>query len=327
MIRGTRRLAISPFDSPLFDAIPFAKFWKGPSAGGDGLEGQTHRAIPRHIHGYFESYHPRTQQHIQYYPYKKEMSVDGVLVPTVMDIIYMYYFPRELTDDERIRYVSLKSNRTEEDVAEELFQMRRLKMFAAASLRNKVAGKPFRLPEGSDFSARERSYLIGSARAAQVFGTNFFTNHSYQPTILYSPNYGIGDCIDGLFEKSMRLSLQYVLIDVVTHRAVPRVRLPTVKGESRYPLESVEPCLYEALRLRLAILALIAQKEQYVVDHEMDTHHKYSASIVHLNPVLDSPTEIDASCYVEDLDLELGQKVLDHYYRNYVLPRRDQTVT
>ena len=327
MIRRTRLMALSAWDNPMFDATGLGRFWKGPASGGDGAEGVSHRAIPRHIHGYYESHQPRTQQQIKYFPYKKEMTVDGVQVPTIMDIIYMYYFPRELTDDERIRYVSLKTERNEEDVAEELFQMRRLKLFAAQSLRNKVSGKPFRMPDGADFSARERSYLLGSARAAQVFGINFFTNHSFQPTIIYSPNYNIGDCVDCIFEKCMRLSLQYVMVDVVTHKSIPRVRLPTVKGESRYPLEVVEPCLYEALRLRLAIIAILAKKEHYVVDHEFDTNHKYSGSIVHLSPVLDSPTEIDASCYVEDLDLELGQKVLDHYYRNYVLPRRDQCPT
>lgn len=309
------------WDTPIFEQTVMGKWWKR-----DGTSSLTHRSIPRSVNGFQEAIHPETQKTIRYYPYKKEMTFDGRQVPTFYDVLYTHYFPRELNDDERVKYVALKSNRTEVDVAEEIFMMRKMKLFCAQSLRNKIAGKAFRMPDGLDFSGLERNYLAGTVRVAQSFGTSMYNNHSFESTLVYSPTYDLGDSIDMIFQKNLRLSLQYLLCDVSTNRSIHRTRLPTVKGECKYPLEGMEPCLYEAMKLRLAVLALVAKAEGFVTDHDMDGDHKYSGCIIHFTQKPTEPDYVDDLCISEDLNLPLAQKWLDHYYRNYVLPTREQPV-
>ncbi|RNC50877.1 hypothetical protein TcCL_ESM12062 [Trypanosoma cruzi] len=311
---------MSMWDSPAFEHNPLSRYWKRMmKQNGETLTAQS---IPRHIHGYIEASCPRTEGLVRWFPYKKEITVDGRYVPTISDAIYSYYFPRELNDDERVKYVAIKTGRSELEVAEEVFLMRKMKLFVAQLLRNKLRSRPLRMPEGVDYSGIERRYTLGISRVAQAMGMSMYGTQSYDPVIVYSPYCDIGDCIDCICTKQLRTATQYLLCEVAVHRGIARSRMTDVTSEPKEPLSHVEPCLFEFIKLRLAILALVAKQEHYVVDHLFDGGHRYGGCLIHLFPSPLDPEIIDHEVNHIELDLDLAQKWMKHYYDHYVAPRR-----
>ncbi|KAH9580100.1 hypothetical protein LSM04_008068 [Trypanosoma melophagium] len=311
---------MSIWDSPVFEHNPLTRYWKRMmNKSGETLSSQS---IPRHIHGYVEATNPRTESLVRWFPYKKEMTVDGRYVPTMADVIYTHYFPRELSDDERVKYISLKTGRSEVEVAEELFLMRKMKLFVAQLLRNKLRSRPLRMPQGVEYTGIERRYTLGISKVAQAMGMSMYSTKSYDPTIVYSPYYDIGDCVDCICTKQLRTSLQYLFCEIALHRGIARSRLTDVIGDPKEPLQHLEPCLYEFIKLRLAVLALISKQEHYVVDHQFDGGHRYGGCLIHLFPSPLDPELIEHEVEHIELDLDLAQRWLKHYYDNYVVPRR-----
>lgn len=257
---------------------------------------------------------------VRWFPYKQQITVNGRYVPTFKDVLYTHYFPYDLSDDERVQYVSVKTNRTELEVAEEIFLMRKIKIFAAQILRNRLRSKPMRMPEGMDYSGMERRYSIGVSRVAQMMGTSMYGTETLEPCIMYSPMLNMGDCVDLIITKQLRTSLQYLLCDVVVHKSIPRSRLPHIRDNPRAPLEHLEPCMMEYIKLRLAVWALIAKQEQYVVDHEYDPGHRYGGCLIHLYPSpLDNQT-IDNHVEHIEFDSDLAQKWIRHYHDHHIAP-------
>ncbi|KAK7195377.1 hypothetical protein NESM_000464500 [Novymonas esmeraldas] len=319
-MRRSRVLCMSMWDSPIFEHNPLTRYWKKMTdSTGATLSSQS---IPRHIHGYLEGSNARTEGHIRWFPYKQEMTVDGRCVPTFKDVLYTHYFPKELNDDERVKYVSIKTGRSELEVAEEIFLMRKMKIFTAQLLRNKLRSRPLRMPQGVDYSGVERRYTLGITKVAQAMGMSMYSAGSYDPMIVYSPYLDMGDCIDLVATKQLRTSQQYLLCDVVVHRGIPRARLPHVKGEPKEPVANIEPCLFQFIKLRLAVLSIIAKQEHYVVDHQFDGNHRYGGCLIHLFPSPLDPEIIDHHVEHIELDLELAQTWMKHYYDHYIAPRR-----
>lgn len=319
-MRSSSLRYMSMWDSPVFEHNPLTRYWKKMmDRTGNTLSSQS---IPRHIHGYLEGSNARTESHIRWFPYKQEMTVDGRYVPTFKDVIYTHYFPKEFNDDERVKYVAIKTGRSELEVAEEIFLMRKMKLFTAQLLRNKLRSRPLRMPQGVDYSGIERRYTLGISKVAQAMGMSMYSTASYDPVIMHSPYLDIGDCVDLIVTKQLRTSQQYLLCDIVVHRGIPRARLPQVKGDAKEPLQHIEPCLYQFIKLRLAVLSLIAKQEQYVVDHQFDGGHRYGGCLIHLFPSPLDPEVIDHEVEHIEVDLELAQLWMKHYYDHYVAPRR-----
>ncbi|AAZ12028.1 hypothetical protein, conserved [Trypanosoma brucei gambiense DAL972] len=319
-MRSSPRLAMSMWDNPAFEHNPLTRYWKRMmKRSGETL---TSHSIPRHIHGYIESSNPRTECLVRWFPYKQQMTVDGRYVPTLGDIIYTHYFPKQLDDDQRVKYVALKTNRSELEVAEELFLMRKMKLFVSQLLRNKLQNRPLRMPDGVDYSGIERRYTLGIAKVAQAMGMSMYRSQSYDPTVVYSPYLDFGDCIDCVCTKQLRTSSQYLLCEVAVHRGIARSRLTDVTEDPKEPLSHLEPSLYEFVKLRLGILAVAAKQEHYVVDHMFDGGHRYGGCLIHLFPSPLDPEIIDHEVEHIELDLDLARRWMKHYYDHYVAPRR-----
>ncbi|CAM40488.1 conserved hypothetical protein [Leishmania braziliensis MHOM/BR/75/M2904] len=312
---------MSMWDSPVFEHNPLTRYWKKMmDRTGTTLSSQS---IPRHIHGYLEGSNARTESHIRWFPYKQEMTVEGRYVPTFKDVIYTHYFPKEFNDDERVKYISIKTSRSELEVADEIFLMRKMKLFTAQLLRNKLRNRPLRMPQGVDYSGIERRYTLGISKVAQAMGMSMYSTNSYDPVLMYSPYLDMGDCVDLILTKQLRTSLQYLFCEIAVHRGIHRARLPHVKGEPKEPLQQIEPCFYQFIKLRLAVLSLIAKQEQYVVDHYFDGNHRYGGCLIHLFPSPLEPDIIDHHVEHIELDLELAQTWMKHYYDHYIAPRRN----
>lgn len=310
MFRRNAVLAMSLWEGPQMEHLNWGRLWARMSGGRQGL---TVRKVPRNLHGYVEELHPRTDEVLRWYPYKNELTVDGKAKPTFMDILNTHYFPKPMDDAERCKYVAEKYGRDEEEVASEMFRMRRLKMGVAQSVRMKLKGRGFRQPTGV-WEGIDRDYMIASAGAAQALGMAFYNNNSFEPTIIWSKHFQFGDCIDLMLNKPLRTSLQYCLGEVVVHRTIPRSRLPGIKGSCKYPLEDLEPCLYDALKLKLAVMAYIAKKEAYVVDTMVDGGHRYLGCIMHITQVPHCPEKsVVHELEAVDLDLDLAERWLFHY--------------
>lgn len=279
------------------------------------------QSIPRHIHGYLEGSNPRTESLVRWYPYKQQLTVNGAYVPTFHDVLYSHYFPREMNDDERVKYAALRSGRSELEVAEEMFLMRKIKLFTAQLLRNKLRSRPLRMPDGVEYSGIERRYTLGISKVAQAMGMSMYSTQSYEPLIMYSPYLKFGDCIDLVVTKQLRTSQQYLLCDIVVHKGIAKSRLPQVQENPAPPLDHLEPCLYEFIKLRLAVFSLIAKQEHYVVDHQYDTGHRYGGCLIHLFPSPLDPEIIDHEVQHIEVDLNLAQAWMKHYHDNYISPR------
>lgn len=312
------------WDNPVFEHNPLSRYWK-KVIGNRGMS-LSSGSIPRHIHGYIEQINPRTESLIRWFPYKQEMTVDGLAVPTFNDVLYTHYFPPQLNDDERVKYTSIKTGRSELEIAEEVFLMRKMKIFCAQLLRNKLKNRPVRLPEGLTYSGLERRYTLGISRVALDMGMSMYTNHSFDPYLLYSPHFGMGDCVDLIVQKQLRTSNQYLFCEVVTHKGVARCRLPQIKDEAKEPLSKLEPCLFDAIKLKLAVAAHLAKQEHYVIDHMFDSGHRYGGCLIHLFPNPVDPEIIDNHVEHIELDLDLAKDFLKHYYDTYVSPRRSMSL-
>eukprot|EP00796_Vickermania_ingenoplastis_P005421 gene5421-3906_t len=310
----------SIWDSPMFEHNPLTRYWKRMmTQTGTTLSSQS---IPRHIHGYLEGQNARTESMLRWFPYKEQLTVNGSYVPTFRDVLYKYYFPRELNDDERVKYVAIKTGRSELEVAEEMFLMRKIKLFTAQLLRNKLRSRPLRMPDGVDYSGIERRYTLGISKVAQAMGMSMYSTQSYEPVIMYSPYLQFGDCVDLIATKQLRMSQQYLLCDIVVHKGISRSRLPCIRESPQPPLENVEPCLYEFIKLRLAVCSLVAKTEQYVVDHQYDTGHRYGGCLIHLFPSPLDPDVIDHEVEHIEFDLELASSWMKHYYDHYIKPNK-----
>ena len=79
-----------------------------------------------HAYGYLEATHPRTDEILRWYPYKNEITVAGAQKPTLTDILPRC--PEQLSEAERVKYVSEKCGRSEDEIAAEIFRMRQLKL-------------------------------------------------------------------------------------------------------------------------------------------------------------------------------------------------------
>lgn len=304
----------------MFEHNPLTRYWKRMmTQTGTTLSSQS---IPRHIHGYLEGTNARTESLLKWFPYKEQLTVNGVYTPTFKDVIYSHYFPPELNDDERVAYTALKTNRTELEVAEEIFQMRKMKLFTAQLLRNKLRSRPLRMPDGVDYSGIERKYTLGIAKVAQAMGMSMYSTQSYEPVIMYHPHYQFGDCIDLIVTKQLRTAQQYLLCDIVVHRGISQSRLPQIQDNPKPPLDHLEPCMYEYIKLRLSVFALVAKQEHYVVDHQYDNGHRYGGCLIHLFPSPLDPEVIDNEVKHIELDLDLASKWMKHYYDHYILPKK-----
>lgn len=309
------------WDSPVFEHNPMSRYWKRMmNQTGTSLSSQS---IPRHIHGYIEGSNQRTEAMLRWFPYKQQMTVDGRYIPTFKDTLYTHYFPKELNDDERVKYVALKTGRAEVDIAEEVFLMRKMKLFTAQLLRNKLRSRPMRMPEGVDYSGIERRYTLGIAKVAQAMGMSMYSTQSYEPLVMYSPYLDMGDCVDLVVNKQLRTAQQYLLCDVVVHKGIPRSRMPHIRDSPNAPLEGIEPCLYQYIRLRLAVLCCIAKDEHYVVDHKFDGDHRYGGCLIHLFPNPLDPEVIDHEVEHIEVDNELARAWMKHYYDHFVAPRKN----
>lgn len=299
------------WEGPYMEHMTWGRFWTRMSGGKQGL---TYKSMPRQLHGYIETQHPRTDELLKWFPYKNELSVNDKLKPTFSDILHTYYWPATLDDAQRVSYVAEKTGRTEEEIASNVFKMRRLKMGIAQSIRMKLRGKGLRVPHGN-WDDRDSRYLAASGAAAQALGMSFYNNPSFEPTLIWSNHFQFGDCIDMLLNKPLRTSLQYCLVEVCVHKSIPRCRLADVKGSCKFPLDQLEPCLYEELKMKLSVMAYIARKEAYVVDTFVDGGHRYLGCIMHFFEMPDDPSRtVNYELESVDLDLDLAEKWLFHYH-------------
>ncbi|CCW68180.1 unnamed protein product [Phytomonas sp. Hart1] len=311
---------LSMWDNPTFEHNPMLRYWKRMvNSTGTTLSSQS---IPRHIHGYLEGVNPRTEAMLRWFPYKQELTVNSRYVPTFKDVLYAHYFPQEFNDDERVKYTAIKTGRSEVEIAEEIYLMRKIKLITAQLLRNKLHNSPFRIPEGADFSEIERRYSLGIIQVARAMGTSMYSTDTYEPLIMYSPYFDFGDCVDLIIHKQLRTSQQYLLCDIVVHKGISCSRLPHVKEDPKEPLKDLEPCLLQFIKLRLAVLCLMAKQEHYVVDHIFDPNHRYGGCLIHLFPSPLDHEVIDNEVEHIEVDTELATKWMKHYYDHYIAPRR-----
>lgn len=250
------------------------------------------------------------------------MTVNGRLIPTFTDVLYEHYFPRHLNDDERVKYIALKTGRSELEVAEEVFLMRKIKLFCAQLLRNKLRNRPVRMPEGMDYSGIERKYTIGISRVALQLGMSMYSTHAFDPILLYSSHYGLGECLDTIVTKQLRTSNQYLMVEIVVHRGVSRTRFPQITEDAKFPLSHIEPCTYEAIKLKMAVGAVLAKEEFHVVDHMFDKGHRYGGMLIHLYPNSSDPEVIDHHIEHVEIDMDHAKMLLKHYFDTYVAPQR-----
>lgn len=312
------------WDNPFFEHNPLLRYWKKViNVNGAALSAGS---IPRHIHGYIEGTIPRTESLLRWFPYKQEMTVDHRVIPTFTDILYTHYFPRHLNDDERVKYAAIKSGRSELEVAEEIFLMRKIKLFSAQLLRNKLKNRPVRMPEGMNYSGIERNYTLGVSRLALEMGMSMYSTHSFDPILIYSPNFNMTECCDIIVTKQLRTSQQYLFGEIVVHRGISRCRFPHITEDAKDPIAHIEPCTYEAIKLKMTICALLAKQEHLVVDHVFDTNHQYNGMLIHLFPHPNDKDFIDHHVEHVQLDLDLGRTLLKHYLDNYVKPQRSLLV-
>jgi hypothetical protein len=315
MLRRSPITRLSFWEMPITEQMNFTRFWKN---GGDGDRAAFAKELPRTVHGYYEYHHPRTDDVCRYYPYRGDLIVNGSSRPTFTQMLENHYVPPMLNDEERVQYVAGKTGRSERDVAKELFRMRRLRAAVAQSFRDKLSGNWIRQPPG-DWSVSERKYFETSLNAASMFGMDFFQTHSYDPYIIYSPYYQVGDCCDGILNKTIRTRQQYCFVEICLHHSVPRARLPGVIGKCKEPLQEFEPSVQDMIHMKLEMCAFLAKKDQYVTEHAYDPGHQYLGAIVHFFRGTDLD-EILFEITPLELKLERAEKVLRHYYSTYVAP-------
>ena len=314
-MRATRVLRLSFWEMPINEQTPFLKWWK---SGGDGDRGTFAKELPRTVHGYYEYHHPRTEDVCRWYPYRRDLLVNGLPRISFSQLLEEHYIPPMLSDEQRIQYVAAKSGRSDRDVAKELFRMRRLKMALAQSFRDKLKGHWVRQQAG-DWSILERRYFETMLKAASMFGMDFYSNQSYDPYIIYSPYYQAGDCCDAILNKTVRTKQQYLFVEICVHNTVPKSRLPGVVGKCKTPLENFEPSIQDLIELKLSMCAYLARKDQYVTDHAFDPGHMYRGAILHLYRGSDL-NEVCHEMTPLDLNIDLAEKVLRHYYDTYCAP-------
>lgn len=300
---------------PITEQASFLRFWK---TAGDGDAGLYAKELPRTVHGYYESQHPSTDDICRYYPYRRDLLINGKPRPTFSHLLEDHYIPPMLSDEQRVSYVAAKSGRAEKEIARELFRMRRLKFALAQSFRDKLCGHWLRQTQG-DWSVTERKYFETCVKAASMFGTDFYNCHHYDPFIMYSPYYQAGDCCDIVLNKTVRTKQQYLFVEICVHNTLPKARLPGVVGKCKPPLEDFEPSIQDLIELKLSMCALIAKQERYVTDHMYDTNHDYRGAIVHFFRSADL-NDIEFDMVPLELKPGLAEATLRNYYDNYIAP-------
>jgi hypothetical protein len=311
MLRRTRRASWSVFETPVFEQIPLLRLFTSSDTSGT----QFARGLPRNVNGFIEGCQPRYGGSIKWYPYRQEVTVNDTPVPTISDTLNQHYFPPSKNDDEKLLYVQEKTGRPLEELAQELFQMRRVKLIGAQSLRDKVRGSWFRAPV-VNYNKLEKKYMDETLKIAQLFSMDFFCNGSYDPTLVHSPHYELCEPVDAIFHKQLRERYIYMLIDVVVHKSIPSSRMPCHQGlKCQEPIADIEPCLMEHYKLKLSAAANIIIEEKYVADQPWDTNHKYHACLIHIRPCHVEPQFLVHDVIPLELDLPRGREWLDHHYK------------
>ena len=302
------------WEHPIFDTGMLSYFHKK-----DPLASKP-SALFRHVQSSVEEAHPRTSEQLLFCPMRNELVYSRKPVPTFYDVLYSYYFPKLLNEDDRIKYVAVKSGRSEEDVAKEMLIMRRIKLLVADCLRNYFAGDNIPFPSGT-FTPLEKQYLVAAVTMCQSLSFEWIGQRLRQPMLVYSPKLQFGDCVDFILTKPNGTTLRYFIADVVVHRSIPRCPLSHDSESPKFPLQQLEPTMMEAMKLRSAVLAHIVKEEQYVVDHFYDGSHSYSCAIFHFFPNPLSASEISTEVFHLQHDETLVQLWIDHYYSHHVAPR------
>jgi hypothetical protein len=304
------------------DARSTSKIWGALIGSSGGSSPFVHfKAIPRHLNGYFDGTAPRIAAQLRYYPYKQELTVNNNRAVSVDEMLALY-LPPMLNDDERVKYVALKNNRTEQEVAMKVFEMRRLKQVVAQTVRNKVRARSMRIVDGQEMSEQEREYQLQAIANTVQLETSFLQCHSFEPILVFSPHYEVGGCIDFLAEAPKNTAARYVMVEVRVDKSLPFAVLPDCIGIPKYPLENFEPTVANILFLKMSILFLIARLEHYVNDNWLDTHHSYNSVIMHLRKDPTGRRNVVVNLHQNIPDFVLARKLLDHYYEHHVVPRR-----
>jgi hypothetical protein len=269
------------------------------------------RYVPRTIHGFYEVPNPRSQQIVRYYPYRHDLSVDGKFKPTVTQAIQSYFPKFILDDDTRVKYVSEKTGQSADEVAKDIFKMRKIKMLVAQAIRTRMRGTYYRLPFG-DLDKVEKEFCTVAANCASELGQEFWCGQCFDPYVLYSSEYDLGDHIDIIMNKPLRDKLMYCLVEIVVHKGLAQARFPDVVGPCKEPLEDMEPSTLELTKLKMACMALIYRKEQYVIDCILDGGHSYRGMIFHIYHSF-ARDEVLFNIKDVELDLKRAKKFLDHW--------------
>lgn len=313
MLRFTISSRHSFWDASLFEAFTPTKLWKNVS----GKGGVAYKEVPRNFQDCITATHPKTEERLRWYPFQRELWVGEKRVPMLCDILYTHYMPKHMLDDnERIMYAATKQNRDPEEVALELWKMRKLRLTMAQILRIKLKGHWLRQPAGS-WRDMERFFLINIGKAIGELAMNMYYTDSFDPVIMYSHKYHFGDVLDAVLLRALREHRHYIMTEVVVHNSIPRSRLPGVLESCKFPLEKLEPCLFEELKLKVAVMALIAKEEGYVIDHAEDPGHDYAGMLVHCFQSFDSE-RVSMNIEKIELDTDLAKKFLRHYLETYV---------
>ena len=300
--------------------VPFLKHHFN---GSEGLfqTGVTHtQELPKTINMSYCSTQPLSGEKAVFYPYRKELVVNGQPVPTLTDILKHSYFPPMKSEDEIVQYRAQRSGRSEAEVAYDMFRMRRVRLACAQSMRDKLKAKWVRQPEGH-WDPVERKYIDQTYIAARDFSSDGFHNHNFDPLVYYSPTYMFGEMLDLLIWRQERTTQEYQLVDVFTDQCLPRSRFPDVRGKCKPPLEHIEPCLYELHRVKMSILCCLLAPDQHVTDNPWDTGHTYYAAFAQFYRGAD-PNEVHHVCQGYKVDLDLGWTWLRYHYDNVVKPLR-----
>lgn len=186
-------------------------------------------------------------------------------------------------------------------------------------LKSKVWRQPL-APNGVRWVGPDRRYLVASLGPAYSLGMSYYTCLSLEPYVIYSPYYQFGTYCDLVLHKPVKNALQYLVCEVVIHRSIPQSRIPGVEGMPKFPIDNIEPCEFEEIRLRLAVTSLLMRRENYLVDNNVDGGHRYLGAILHLYETGDEENTVTWNIIPVDVDLEVAEKWLLHYKETILAP-------
>jgi hypothetical protein len=314
----TRRLLWA--ENPAADNRTTTRIWNTLSGSSGGNSPFIrYKAIPRHLNGYFDGMAPRTSAQLRWYPYKQELTVSNQRAMTVDDMLSLY-LPPMLNDDERVKYTSLKLNRSEQEVAMQIFEMRRLKQIVAQTVRNKVKAKSWRLVDGQSLTEQERRFQLQAIVESTALETCFLQGHSFEPFVVYSPHYEVGGCIDLLGECPRKIACRYYITEVRVDKSISTGIFPDCIGMPKFPLHNFEPSIFNIIMLKLSVLAVICKQEHYVNDNHLDIGHDYQGIIFHVTEDLTNRRKMKSGILNEACNMDLARTLLEHHYEHHVVP-------